>query len=312
MSLNRSGSRAVVSVVAPLPLRDGIAPSRVHLPNGDWATIYDFLVERFRFTAPPVIYERLVRGEIVDAKGVPITPQTPYAPHQWLWYYREVPDEPEVPFEIDILYRDAQLLVIDKPHFLASIPGGRYLKETALTRLRQSLGLPDLSPIHRLDRETAGVMMFTIDPSCRGAYQSLFQSRDVVKVYEAVAPLNPALNFPLRRETRLEAKATHFTMHEVDGPPNSSTFIELLRSVGEYGLYRLTPHTGRKHQLRVHMSSLGIPICHDLFYPELQPSSMFDDFSRPLQLLARQISFCDPYTGKTRTYTSNRALAMAG
>ncbi|NLZ11505.1 MAG: pseudouridine synthase [Alcaligenaceae bacterium] len=295
----------------PLPVRQGVAPSRVHLPQGPWPTLIDFLIERFPFTAPQVIRERLARGEIVDQDGVSQTADTTYQPNQWLWYYREVPDEAIVPFEIDILYRDERILVIDKPHFLASIPGGRYLRETALTRLRQQPGLTQLSPAHRLDRETAGVMLLTLDPSCRGAYQSLFQSREVQKIYEAVAPWRDGLEFPRMHESCLAPKATHFTMQEVPGEPNSRTLIELLRRMGDLALYQLSPVTGRKHQLRVHLSSLGIPICNDLFYPELQPSASFDNFDRPLQLLARRISFTDPYTGQERVFESRRTLEMA-
>ena len=296
---------------SPLPSRDGVAPSRVHLPHGPWPTLIDFLVQRFPFTSPDVIRQRLVRGEIVDQYGVAQRADSVYVPNRWLWYYREVPDEPRVPFEIDILYRDERILVIDKPHFLASIPGGRYLRETALTRLRQQLDLPQLSPAHRLDRETAGVMLFTVDPACRGAYQSLFQSRDVQKTYEAVAPWREGLVFPLRHESCLAPKPSHFTMQEVPGEPNSRTLIELMRRHGNLALYRLSPVTGRKHQLRVHLSALGIPICNDLFYPELQPSASFDDFDTPLQLLARRIAFTDPYTNVSRIFESRRNLALA-
>ena len=298
------------SDTTPLPLRDGVAPSRVHLPHGPWPTLIDFLIQRFPFTAPHVIRERLERGEIVDQAGLAQKADAAYQPNQWLWYYREVPDESIVPFEIDILYRDERILVIDKPHFLASIPGGRYLRETALTRLRQQLGLPQLSPAHRLDRETAGVMLLTLDPACRGAYQSLFQSREVQKTYEAVAPWRDGLEFPRVHESCLAPKATHFTMQEVPGEPNSRTLIELLRRMGNLALYQLSPVTGRKHQLRVHLSSLGIPICNDLFYPELQPSASFDDYDRPLQLLARRISFVDPYTGQERVFESRRNLRL--
>lgn len=298
-------------MIAPLPVKNGVAPSRVYLTKGPWPTLFDYLVHRFPYTSPTIILERLMRGEIVDAQGVPQSPDAPYSADQWLWYYREVPDETVVPFQIRVLHRDERLLVIDKPHFLASIPGGRYLRETALTRMRQQLDLPHLSPVHRLDRETAGVMLFTVDPACRGAYQSLFQSRAVTKTYEAVAPWSERIDFPRVHESRIEAKPTHFTMQEVDGVPNSHTTIELLKRSGNFALYRLSPLTGRKHQLRVHMSALGIPIYNDLFYPELQPSPAFDDFSKPLQLLARRISFKDPYSGKVRAFESLQYLRVA-
>ena len=300
-----------VSSTLPLPVKDGVAPSRVYLPRGIWPTLLDFLVERFPYTLPETIRARLLRGEIVDSRGVPQAADDAYVPDRWLWYYREVLDEAVVPFEIDILYRDERILAIDKPHFLASIPGGRYLRETALTRLRQQLELPQLSPVHRLDRETAGVMLFTVDPACRGQYQKLFQSRDVRKTYEAVAPFNADLTFPLVRQSRLEPRPGHFTMQEVDGEPNAHTMIELIRAMGNLGLYRLSPVTGRKHQLRAHLSALGIPICNDLFYPDLQPSAAFDRYDRPLQLLARHLEFIDPYTHEVRVFESRRQLLMA-
>jgi len=297
---------------APLPAREGVAPSRVYLPHGPWRTTLDFFVERFRFVDPQVLRARLLRGEIVDEAGHPEEAESAYRPGRWLWYYREVPDESPVPFELEILHRDARLVVVDKPHFLASIPGGRYLRETALTRLRHHLSLPELSPVHRLDRETAGVMLFCADPASRGAYQSLFQSREVSKVYEAVAPLREDLALPLRYCSRLVAAPTHFTMMEAPGEPNSETRIALVRRLGTRALYCLQPATGRKHQLRAHMSALGMPICHDAFYPALQPETQRDDYARPLQLLARSVSFVDPFSGELRCFESRRSLALAG
>lgn len=294
---------------APLPTRAGVAPSRVHLPHGPWPTLFDFLCERFKFMAPAILLDRLERGEIVDEAGVVQKAGDAYRPMRWLWYYREVPDEVAVPFELTILHRDERLVVVDKPHFLASIPGGRYLQETALTRLRSTLDLPLLSPIHRLDRDTAGVMLFCADPAARGAYQTLFQSRNVLKEYEAVAPWKADLRLPCVHRSRLVAKATHFTMKEVEGEPNSETAIELIGRLGAtLAHYRLRPYTGRKHQLRVHMSALGVPICNDGFYPELLAYSAEDDFTRPLQLLARAVEFEDPFTGKVRRFESLRRL----
>jgi len=297
---------------SPLPMRDGVAASRVYLPPGPWVTVLDFLVERFRFMAPQVLRARLDVGAIVDETGMPQRADTPYRPRQWLWYYREVSDEAAVPFELDILYRDAHLVVVDKPHFLASTPGGRYLHETALTRLRKRLDLPEISPVHRLDRETAGVMLFCLDVASRGAYQSLFQQRQVVKEYEAIAPWRDDLAFPLVHRSRLQDCASSFAVQEVGGEPNSETRIEVMERLGALAHYRLTPSTGRKHQLRAHLSALGIPICNDLFYPCLQPRHDVDDYARPLQLLARAIEFTDPISGEKRRFESRRVLAQAG
>lgn len=294
---------------APLPVRNGVDPSRVHLPPGPWLNLLDFLLQRFPHMSPDILRARLARGDIVDEAGVAQTLDSPYQPLRWLWYYREVPAETRVPFDLPVLFRDSRLVVVDKPHFLASIPGGRYLQETALIRLRDELDLPLLSPIHRLDRDTAGVLLFCADAASRGAYQALFQTRDVQKEYEAVAGLREGLTLPLVHCSRLEARANHFTMQEVAGQANSETHIELIgQAASGLGHYRLRPHTGRKHQLRVHMSALGVPICNDGFYPELQAYAEADDFSRPLQLLARGIEFIDPFTGQLRRFESQRRL----
>jgi tRNA pseudouridine32 synthase/23S rRNA pseudouridine746 synthase len=293
---------------APLPMRGGVAPSRVYLPAGPWTTLLEFLIERFKHVPPSILQDRLARGEIVDEAGVPQTPDASYKGLRWLWYYREVPLEADVPFELPILFRDRQLVAVDKPHFLASTPGGRYLRETALTRLRLALDMPLLSPIHRLDRDTAGVLLFCADPEVRGAYQALFQTRDVHKEYEALAPVRADVEMPMLRRSLIQPRPGHFTMQEVDGQPNSETYIELLSVTDGRGLFRLRPRTGRKHQLRVHMSGLGMPICNDNFYPELKQYAESDDFSRPLQLLARAIEFTDPISGDTRRFESMRRL----
>lgn len=307
----KPSSRHEMAGSAPLPVRRGVAPSRVHLPPGEWPLLLDFLKERFRHIPPDILRARLERGDIVDQDGTVQTLTSPYRALHWLWYYREVPDEVTVPFDLPVLFRDDRLVAVDKPHFLASTPGGRYLRETALIRLRTHLNLPLLSPLHRLDRDTAGVLLFCVDPQYRGAYQSLFQHRNVQKEYEAIAPLRDDLDLPLVYRSRLEARAGHFTMHEVPGAANSETRIELIGTLAQregLGHYRLRPHTGRKHQLRAHMSALGIPICNDGFYPGLQAYAEADDFTRPLQLLARAIEFTDPCSGKPRRFESARRL----
>ncbi|HUH87285.1 MAG TPA: pseudouridine synthase [Pusillimonas sp.] len=307
----RSQRNARLMAGAPLPVRDGVAPSRVYLPPGSWSTLLEFLVERFRFIPPEVLRQRLESGEIVDQRGVAQQAGAAYQPDRWLWYYRMVPDEPIVPFELAVLHQDAHLVVIDKPHFLASIPGGRHLRETALTRLRDSLELPQLTPVHRLDRDTAGVMLFCRDPAARGAYQRLFQSRQVTKEYEAIAAWRHGLALPCVYRSRLEPSGSHFIMHEVAGEPNSETRIELIERDGAWARYRLLPVTGRKHQLRAHMHALGIPIRNDGFYPVWRPAEQADDYARPLQLLARAVEFADPFTGELRRFESSRQLQGA-
>lgn len=301
-----------------LPERDGIPASRVFLPPGSWETLMDFFIERFPRMSQALLRERLETGEIMDEHGRAQNPDAPYQGGRWLWYYREVPDETPLPFELPVLHQDARLVVVDKPHFMATTPGGRYLRHTALIRLRNELGLPKLSPIHRLDRETAGVLVFCADPAYRGRYQTLFQAREVEKEYEAVAAPPPGLALPLVYRSRMEEIPGRFLMHEVAGEPNSETAVELLRRLNADGLahLRLRPLSGRKHQLRMHLSALGMPILHDSFYPvapfaDSSAPREDDDYTRPLQLLARAIEFRDPVDGGMRRYESRRTLQWA-
>lgn len=297
---------------AALPERDGIPPSRVWLTRGPWRTLHEFLCERFPRISPEVLRRRLEAGDIVDAHGVAQSPDAPYVSERWLWYYREVADEPDIPFDLPILYRDRRLLVVDKPHFMASTPGGRYLRHTALVRLRRELELPSLSPVHRLDRDTAGVLMFCVDPAFRGRYQSLFQSREVDKEYEALAVPPPSLSFPLVYQSRLEEVPGGFIMRETPGKANAETRVELLQWLPERGCahLRLLPRTGRKHQLRAHMNALGMPILNDEYYPAMRLREDPADFSNPLQLLARSVVFRDPVDGQLRCFESRRSLEL--
>lgn len=293
----------------------GIPRSRVYLKEGPWLTLFDFLCERFPRLPPETLLQRLAAGDMVDDAGRAQRPDEPYRAGQWLWYYREVPDETPVPFEVPVLYRDARLLVVDKPHFMATAPSGPYLLHTALVRMRRELDLPDLSPIHRLDRDTAGVLMFCIDPAWRGRYQSLFQAREVHKEYEAVAAAQPPVVLPMTYRSRLEERPGSFLMREIPGEPNSETRIELLRSLAgsELAHLRLLPITGRKHQLRAHMRALGMPIVNDAFYhPDLEnepgdPPGQ-KRFEKPLQLLARAVEFRDPVEGRLQRFESRRVL----
>ena len=265
-----------------------------------------FLQQFFPEVGTATWIARMHRGEVVDADGLRIMPEHAYRAGAQVYYYREVVGETPVPFEEFILFQDEHLLVVDKPHFLPVIPSGRYLHETLLVRLKRKLKLEHLTPIHRLDRETAGVMLFSHNPASRGYYQSLFHKREMHKVYEALAAPLTGCELPLIYRSRM-VTGEPFFMQEVQGEPNSETYIEMLENRGEVALYRLCPVTGKKHQLRVHLAALGIPIVNDNFYPELL-AEKGDDFSQPLQLLARSIAFKDPYTGRERYFESRRIL----
>ena len=297
------------------PLRDGVAASRVGVGDGRFPDVLAFLSARFPAVADwPA---RLARGDVLDARGRPLAAGARCAAGDLLWYWRDPPPEPRVPFELELLHRDEHLVVVDKPHFLPAIPAGRHLRETALVRLRQALGIATLAPIHRLDRETAGVLVFSVRPQDRGAYHALLRELAVRKVYEAVAPWRGELARPLLARHRLEQAegAGFMQVRVVPGEPNAEALVEFVARVAPgLALYRLTPRTGRTHQLRVQMDALGAPIVGDRIYPVLWPEPAADaapDWSRPLQLLAREIAFTDPVTGQERRFTSRRTLALA-
>jgi tRNA pseudouridine32 synthase/23S rRNA pseudouridine746 synthase len=292
---------------APLPMRDGVMPSYLWLPEGDWPDLISFMVANYPAVTEPQWRERMARGDVVDAEGRPLRPESPYKRNLRIFYYRELEHETPIPFAEEILYQDEHIVVADKPHFLPTIPTGRFLKETLLVRLRARLGIEDLVPIHRLDRETAGVVVFSSNLETRGAYQSLFQKRLVQKEYEALAPPLHGREFPFSYSSRMVQGDKFFTMKEEPGEPNSETMIDVVERRGEHVLYRLWPHTGRQHQLRVHLAALGIPIVNDAFYPVALPCKQ-DDVSAPLKLLARAIGFPDPLTGEWRYFESRRSL----
>ncbi|SJZ59901.1 tRNA pseudouridine32 synthase / 23S rRNA pseudouridine746 synthase [Oceanospirillum multiglobuliferum] len=296
--------------LSPLPFRDGIAPSFLNLPAGRWPDLLSFLQERFKHLNPDMLRERLIKGDLVDEQGKPLALDSPYTPNRRIWYYRAVPDETPVPFLEHIIFEDERILVADKPHWLSTIPAGRHLRETLVSRLRNKLNLPELAPSHRLDRETAGLVLLCKDPAYRGAYQSMFQQRDVRKTYLAVAPIHPSLSYPHVHRSNIVSGDHFFTMCEAEGEPNSETEISLICQQEEAGLYQLKPHTGRQHQLRVHLSGLGIAIENDPWYPCVQPARVHDDFSNPLQLLAYTLEFIDPVSGEARFFQSQRQLRI--
>ncbi|MFF4050074.1 RluA family pseudouridine synthase [Streptomyces chartreusis] len=293
---------------SPLPQRDGVDPVRVRLPAVDtWATVRDHLVARLAGRSE-VIDSMLDEGRIVDAEGRPVSRDTAYMPGMFVWFHRELPDEEQVPFPVDVVYRNEHLVVADKPHFLATTPRGSHVTETALARLRRQLEIPALGAAHRLDRLTAGLVLFTVRPEERGAYQTLFRDRKVAKEYESVAPYAPALDLPRTVRSRILKERGVLAAREIEGEPNAETRVELLEHRDGRARYRLTPRTGQTHQLRVHMNTLGVPILGDPLYPVVTDPVAADDFRRPLQLLARVLEFTDPITGLDHRFVSRRTL----
>ena len=292
---------------APLPMREGVTPSYIWLPPGQWPSLLDFLVSRFPAVDAHAWTARMQSGLVCDAAGAALGPSACYQVGLRVFYYREIDNEPPIPFEETILYQDDHLLVADKPHFLPVTPSGRFLHQTLLVRLRKKTGIADLVPIHRLDRETAGVVAFSVNPATRGQYQALFRQQAVEKEYEALAVPNPGLQFPLERRSRIVQGPRFFVMQETDGDPNSHTEIDVLERGTSSWRYRLRPSTGKTHQLRLHMLGLGMPILNDLLYPVVFPVGG-EDFAQPLKLLARSIAFVDPVSGRRRLFASSRTL----
>ena len=326
-----------------LPTRDGVSASTVALPSNartsdsnalaDWSTVFDFLCERFPAVTPEEWSARFADGLVLNKQGESISEATPYAPNTLIHYYRRVQDEPELPFKAQVLFQDAHLVVADKPHFMPVTPAGRYVRSSLLVQLKEELGIDTLSPIHRIDRETAGLVLLSVNPQERDAYHALFRDRKVQKTYQAIAPYRDDLVFPLTRISRIEEDAQFFLSREVEGLTNSETRVEILKyldaavdtSMGSAAgspssshekpikpsaLYQLTPVTGKRHQLRIHMCALGIPIEGDQFYPEVvRGPEEIEDFSQALQLLAEKIAFTDPITGEEREFKSLLGLS---
>lgn len=333
---------------SPLPVRNGVNATRLRIPlQGPWATVHDFVLEKFGHIDSAGITQRFHHGEVVDIDGRPLSTETPLGDVEFLWYYRNVPLETPLPVTEEVLFEDEHLLVVDKPHFLPTTPAGRYVQQSLLVRLRNRLQLPDLVPIHRLDRGTAGLVLFSKQPETRSAYQLLFERREVAKQYQCVSALPAGIDraelssrFPLTVRNRIEktkgvvvsqlmpyeVKDSGRRPHdrrggkrrrstEVIPGANASSRVELeatgtSRAGTPVGLFRLSPHTGKTHQLRIHMALLGLGILHDRFYPDLWDDAP-DDFDAPLQLLAQRLEFTDPISGRIREFTSARKLVEA-
>jgi len=289
------------------PSIDGLAASTLQLPPGTWPTVLECLCERFPAVPRAQWLERMARGRVVNDAGQWVAPDTPYRVGLEIHYYREVPDEARLPFDESVLHLDDDLLVADKPHFLPVTPAGAHVHETLLGRLIRRTGNHALAPLHRIDRETAGLVLFSTNPHSRARYQSLFRERRIDKRYEAIAPALPDVEFPCVRSSRIVAGEPFFRMQEIEGPANSETSIDVLvRGDGRWR-YALTPVTGRKHQLRVHMAALGAPIANDALYPSVRHRAA-GDYAAPLQLLAREVSFVDPLSGIERRFSSRFRL----
>ncbi|GAA0889093.1 pseudouridine synthase [Rhodanobacter soli] len=281
--------------------------STVHLPSGNWISVLDTLCDHFATVSREQWLDRIVRGRVLDGQGVAITPQTPYYAGMRIHYYREVADETVIPFTETVLHVDEHLVVADKPHFLPVTPAGGFVEQTLLRRLMRRLGNPELVPLHRIDRLTAGLVLFSANPASRAAYQALFRERRIDKRYEALAPALPDASFPLLRRSRIVAGEPFFRMQEVDGEPNTETRIEVIARGEKLWRYALCPVSGKKHQLRVHMAALGAPIMGDRLYPSLAEASVDDD-RHPLKLLAHSLAFVDPLSGEWRRFESRLML----
>lgn len=290
----------------------GIAkyPSVVTMPAAEqpYPSIVDFLVQTFPNVPRRRWAERILEGKVLSDTGRPITAETAYAPSRRLFYFRETEHEPVIPFASRVLFQNDEILVACKPHFLPVIPGGRYVEECVMNRLRAATGIDDLVPMHRLDRDTAGVILCSVNKRTRGRYQTLFMQGQVDKTYHAIAHVpRPPEADRWTVENRIVRGDPRFRMTVVPGAANARTHIELLGVHGNRALFRLQPITGKTHQLRLHMSGLGFPIINDRVYPDLQPERD-DNFEQPLQLLAKAIRFRDPVCGTERVFQSEREL----
>lgn len=281
--------------------------STLYLPPGPWLTVLDCLCERFSAISREQWRDRIARGRVLDADGQPVAEDLAYRQGLRIHYFREVPNETPIPVQEQILYADEHLVVADKPHFLPVTPGGEYVEQTLLRRLIRTLDNSDLVPLHRIDRHTAGLVLFSANKQSRSSYQALFPTRQIDKRYQAIARALPELDFPRLHKSRLVEGEPFFRMREGEGQSNTETRIEVSERNGDLWRYALYPVTGKKHQLRVHMAALGAGICNDPFYPDVIKDAV-DDYDTPLKLLAQGLRFVDPLTGETRVFESRIRL----
>jgi tRNA pseudouridine32 synthase/23S rRNA pseudouridine746 synthase len=299
-------------------------PSKLSLPqnNPGISSVLEYLIMKFPDIKPKVWQQRMANGKVHWHDGSLITADSAFQPQQRVYYYREVASEPAIPFEEKILFQDEHILVAYKPHFLAVTPGGIYINECLQNRLRQKTGQETLQALHRLDRATAGLVLFSVNPETRHLYHNLFNTQKIHKTYQAIAMVNSEEDLYGRNLTgqhlvgeqweiknRLVKSEPPFLMKIVAGEPNSHSLIHCLEQSSGKALFELNPITGKTHQLRLHMQALGWPLLNDKYYPTLQPKTA-DNYSRPLQLLAKELRFIDPVTQQPRVFSSNTNLLL--
>lgn len=303
---------------SPLPQRLGLDPAWLRTEDLDggaprpWPTMRDWLAHRVG--AHIDVDAFLAQGRFVTETGAPVGRADPYRPHTFVWFHRDLAEEAPVPGRVRVVFRDERIVVVDKPPFLASIPRGRHVSESVVVRMRDELGLPELTPLHRLDRVTSGLLLMATEKRWRGAYQSMFMRGEVRKTYRALAPLRAGLELPVTVRNHLTKRRGVWQAEVVPGAePNAESRVELEGVMGAgpaaRGVYRLEPRTGKTHQLRMHLWGLGIPIEGDPLYPEVLDTPI-DDFSTPLQLLASELAFADPLDGSARAFASSRAFPL--
>ncbi|MDO4897216.1 MAG: pseudouridine synthase [Moraxella sp.] len=289
-------------------LINGVSASKICLPTlaNPPKTVFEFLCGRFAHIDKNTWQQRFADGLVLSGE-LRLSVHSPYVAGQVVWYYRHVTDETVVPFYHQVVFENDDILVVDKPHFLTVSPAGRYVEQTLLTRLKQETNNAHLSPLHRLDKDTAGLILISKNPATRHLYHELFARCRIRKVYHAIAPACD-MPEPIELSLHLERGEPFYVMRvNPDKPANTHTTISLLETRGDWAKYELIPTTGKLHQLRVHLNHIGLPICHDPFYPVVRHRQA-DDFSPPLQLLAKELSFTDPITGKVCHFCSSLSL----
>jgi tRNA pseudouridine32 synthase/23S rRNA pseudouridine746 synthase len=289
-------------------------PSKLSLPqtNPGVETVLEYLIIKFPYIDAQIWRQRIDDGKVHCHDGSLITALSPFQSQQRIYYYREVESEPSIPFKEEILFQDQHILVAYKPHFLAVTPGGIYVNECLQTRLRDSTGIETLQALHRLDRVTAGLLLFSVSPDTRHRYHDLFETRKIRKTYQAIAKINDGENLIGQEweiKNRIVQSEPRFLMRVTEGEANSHSAIRCIQQTTDQALFELNPVTGKTHQLRLHMQALGWPILNDKYYPTLEPLSA-DNYSAPLQLLAKELQFIDPVSQQPRRFSYDGNLSL--